>query len=394
MHGCAAGFACRRKKGENMERYLGESTPKLGFGFMRLPKLEDGAIDLEQTKQMVDRFMDAGLTYFDTAFVYDNGASEAALKAALIDRYPRESFTVATKLNAWMQAPTKEAAHQQFFTSLERTGAGYFDYYLLHAVQKNNIAKYDEYDAWNFVKEQRDAGLIKHWGFSFHDSPEFLDQLLTEHPDVDFIQLQINYADWEDPKQASRANWEVARRHGVPVVVMEPVKGGLLANPVPRVADILRAANPDASYASWAIRFAASLDGIITVLSGMSNLEQVEDNVSYMRDFTPLSTDELAVIEHARQELTSVDSIPCTACHYCTDGCPQNIPIPDIFSAYNRRLVWDDDEGARKRYAEAVSTEGAGRVSDCIACGQCEGACPQGLPVVELLKKCAEVFDA
>ncbi len=237
-----------------MDRYLGESTPKLGFGFMRLPKLEDGTIDLEQTKQMVDRFMDAGLTYFDTAFVYDNGASEAALKAALIDRYPRESFTVATKLNAWMQAPTKEAAHQQFFTSLERTGAGYFDYYLLHAVQKNNIAKYDEYDAWNFVKEQRDAGLIKHWGFSFHDSPEFLDQLLTEHPDVDFIQLQINYADWEDPKQASRANWEVARRHGVPVVVMEPVKGGLLANPVPRVADILRAANPDASYASWAIR--------------------------------------------------------------------------------------------------------------------------------------------
>ena len=394
MHGCAAGFACRRKKGENMERYLGESTPKLGFGFMRLPKLEDGTIDLEQTKQMVDRFMDAGLTYFDTAFVYDNGASEAALKAALIDRYPRESFTVATKLNAWMQAPTKEAAHQQFFTSLERTGAGYFDYYLLHAVQKNNIAKYDEYDAWNFVKEQRDAGLIKHWGFSFHDSPEFLDQLLTEHPDVDFIQLQINYADWEDPKQASRANWEVARRHGVPVVVMEPVKGGLLANPVPRVADILRAANPDASYASWAIRFAASLDGIITVLSGMSNFEQVEDNVSYMRDFTPLSTDELAVIEHARQELTSVDSIPCTACHYCTDGCPQNIPIPDIFSAYNRRLVWDDDEGARKRYAEAVSAEGAGRASDCIACGQCEGACPQSLPVIELLKKCAEVFDA
>lgn len=377
-----------------MDRYLGESTPKLGFGFMRLPKLADGTIDIDETKQMVDRFMDAGLTYFDTAFVYDNGESEKALKAALIDRYPRDSFTVATKLNAWMQAPNKEAAHQQFFTSLERTGAGYFDFYLLHALQKGNLEKYDEYDAWNFVKEQRDAGLIKHWGFSFHDSPELLDQLLTEHPDVDFIQLQINYADWEDPKQASRANWEVARKHQVPVVVMEPVKGGLLANPVPQVADILREADPAASCASWAIRFAASLDGIITVLSGMSTLAQVEDNVSYMRDFKPLTDSERAVIERVQQELAAIDSIPCTGCHYCTDGCPMHIPIPDIFSAYNRKLVWDDAEGARRRYEDAVSAEGAGRAGDCIACGQCVGACPQNLPIIELLQRCAEAFDA
>ena len=381
-------------KGEHMDRYLGESTPKLGFGFMRLPKLADGTIDIEETKQMVDRFMDAGLTYFDTAFVYDNGESEKALKAALIDRCPRESFTVATKLNAWMQAPNKEAAHQQFFTSLERTGAGYFDFYLLHAIQKNNIDKYNDYDAWNFVKEQRDAGRIRYWGFSFHDSPEFLDELLTEHPDVDYVQLQINYADWEDPKQASRANWEVARKHGVPVVVMEPVKGGLLANPVPQVADILRAADPDASPASWAIRFAASLDGIITVLSGMSTLAQVEDNVSYMRDFKPLTDEERAVIERVQQELAAIDSVPCTACHYCTDGCPKHIPIPDIFSAYNRLLIYGDEAGAQKRYDEAVSAESAGRASDCIACGQCESACPQSLPIIDLLNRCAAAFEA
>ena len=377
-----------------MERYLGESTPKLGFGFMRLPKREDGSIDIDQTKEMVDRFMDAGLTYFDTAFVYDNGESEKALKAALIDRYPRERFTVATKLNAWMQAPDAEAARQQFFTSLERTGAGYFDYYLLHALQTGNRAKYDEYGAWDFVRAQKEKGLIKHWGFSFHDSPEVLDELLREHPDVDFVQLQINYADWEDPRQQSRANWEVARRHGKPVVVMEPVKGGTLANPMPQVAELLRAANPEASLASWAIRFAASLDGIITVLSGMSTLAQVEDNVSYMRDFQPLTESERATIAQAQQIIADMDSIPCTGCHYCTEGCPQHIPIPEIFAARNKQLIWGDIEGGKRDYERAVSAEGKGRASDCIACGQCEGACPQNLPVIDHLRACAEMFDA
>ena len=377
-----------------MQEYLGASTPKLGFGFMRLPKLEDGSIDIEQTCAMVDEFMGAGLTYFDTAFVYDNGESEKALKATLVDRYPRDTFTVATKLNAWMQAPDAEAARQQFFTSLERTGAGYFDYYLLHALQKGNRAKYDEYQAWDFVREQKAKGLIKHWGFSFHDSPELLDELLCEHPDVDFVQLQINYADWEDPRQQSRANWEVARKHNKPVVVMEPVKGGSLANPMPQVAELLRAANPDASLASWAIRFAASLDGIITVLSGMSTLDQVKDNVSYMRDFEPLTDEERAVIAQAQQAIADMDSVPCTGCHYCSDGCPQNIPIPAIFAARNRQLIWGDAEGAQREYDRAVSAEGAGRASDCIACGQCESACPQNLSVIDYLRECAEVFDA
>jgi len=202
--------------------YFGKDVPKLGFGFMRLPK-NNGVIDIEQVKKMVDIFMDAGLTYFDTAYVYDNGLSEKALKESLIDRYPRDRFTICTKINAWMQCHDEASAKQQFYTSLERTGAGYFDYYLLHAVQRSNIQKYDDYHLWDFVREQKEKGLIKHYGFSFHDSPEFLDELLTKHPDVDFIQLQLNYADWEHPSIASRANYEVARRHGKSITVMEPV---------------------------------------------------------------------------------------------------------------------------------------------------------------------------
>ncbi len=365
------------------------TTPKLGFGFMRLPKHADGAIDLEQTCEMVDRFMDAGLTYFDTAFVYDNGGSERALKETLIDRYPRDRFTVATKLNAWQQAPDAAAARQQFHTSLERTGAGYFDFYLLHAVQQGNIEKYDEYGIWDFVKEQRDRGLIRHWGFSFHDSPDMLDRLLTEHPDVDFVQLQLNPAHWEVPTVAARANYEVPRRHGGPIVVLEPVKGGMLADPMPQVQEILRAANPDASLASWAIRFVASLEGIITVLSGMSNLEQVEDNVSYMRDFQPLDEVEQATIARAQEAIAQQTSIPCTGCHYCTEGCPMGIPIPEIFKARNRQLVWGRDEEGRERYERAIA-QGGSPASACIACGQCESACPQQISVIEWLADCAE----
>ena len=367
-----------------MERYFGESTPKLGFGLMRLPKLANGKIDIEQTKQMVDLFMDAGLTYFDTAYVYDGGESEKAAKVALVDRYPRESYTLCTKLCAWMGAHDEKSAKQQFYTSLERTGAGYFDYYLLHALQRNNYKVYDEYHIWDFVKEQKAKGLIKYFGFSFHADPALLEELLTDHPDVDFIQLQINYADWENPDVASRECWEIARRHGKSITVMEPVKGGALANPMPAVQDILKAANPDVSCASWAIRFAASLDGIITVLSGMSNIEQMQDNLSYMKDFQPLSKAEQAVILRAQAALSGDASIPCTACHYCTDGCPMNIPIPEIFAVKNRKQ-------GKPEYASA--TDGRGIASACIECGQCEQACPQQINVITRLKDCAAQFE-
>lgn len=373
-----------------MEKYLGENTPKLGFGLMRLPKLESGEIDVEQVKEMVDLFMAAGLTYFDTAYVYDNGKSEEAAKAALVDRYPRDKFTLATKLNARV-ATSAEDARQQLTTSLERTGAGYFDYYLLHALGKGNVGKYDEYDLWNFVKEAKEKGLVKHWGFSFHDGPELLDELLTKHPDVEFVQLQINYADWDSPSVTSRACYEVARKHNKPVVIMEPIKGGTLADPPSRVRQLLTEADPKVSPASWAVRYAASLEGILTVLSGMSNLEQMRDNLSYMTHFQPLTDGERQVIARAQEVLASIDSIPCTACRYCTDGCPMKINIPGIFGARNKQLIFEQVEQGAKDYVR-VTQEG-GKASDCIGCGQCEAACPQHINIIERLKQCAEVFD-
>ena len=373
-----------------MERYFGENIPKLGFGLMRLPKGESGKIDLEQTKKMVDLFMEAGQTYFDTAYTYDNGDSELTAKAALVERYPRDAFTLATKINANKEGCDEQSVKQQFYTSLERTGAGYFDYYLLHAIQSGSYKTYEQHRLWDFVKEQKAKGLIRHWGFSFHAGPDLLHELLTAHPDAEFVQLQINYADWENPNVLSRANYEVARKHGKSVVIMEPVKGGMLAAPPETVREIFQKADPKASMASWAVRYAASLDGILTVLSGMSSVEQMQDNLSYMKDFRPLSQDEQITVKKAQEALNAVESIPCTACHYCTAGCPKRIPIPEIFAARNKQLIWERIEKGKADYEQAVKN--AGTASDCIACGQCERVCPQQIPVIERLKECAEAF--
>ena len=371
-----------------MSDYFGKDVPKLGFGLMRLPQKGFGT-DIAQVKQMVDLFMEAGFTYFDTAFVYTG--SEAAIKKALVDRYPRESYTLATKINAFMLAPTEKAAKNQFYTSLDRTGAGYFDYYLLHAFMENNYRKYDKFHLWDFVKEQKAKGLIRYFGFSFHAGPELLDQILTEHPEVDFIQLQINYADWENPAVSSRANYEVARKHGKSITVMEPVKGGTLANPPEAVKKLFQDCHPDMSCASWAIRFAASLDGIITVLSGMSNIAQMEDNLSYMRNFQPLNEEEQKIIQEAQRIMGHSSTIPCTACHYCVEGCPRQIRIPDIFSAVNKQLGNGQTSAALEAYREAVS-EGH-MASDCIGCRQCERACPQHLHITDHLKQAAEMLE-
>ena len=366
------------------------ATPKLGFGLMRLPKGTEDGYDLRQCEEMIDRFLDSGMTYFDTAYVYDEGRSELLAGKALVSRHPRESFTLATKLNVRV-ARDAEDAKRQFAVSLERTGAGYFDYYLLHAVQANRVETYDRYGIWDFVREQKKKGFVKHWGFSFHDSPQVLDQLLTDHPEVDFVQLQINYADWESPTVASRANYEVAQKHGKPVVIMEPVKGGALALPPKPVQQVFDAAGTGGSYASWAVRFAASLEGVLTVLSGMSTLGQMEDNLSYMKNFQPLSPAERKVISQAQAALQSVPSIPCTGCEYCVAGCPQRIPIPQIFSARNRQLIWGQTEQGLSAYREAVREKG--RASDCISCGQCEAACPQMLPIIDYLKDCARALE-
>ena len=369
-----------------MSDWFGKEVFKLGFGLMRLPKLPDGKIDVDQTSEMVDRFIAAGGTYFDTAYVYDNGESEAATRKALVERHPRESYTLCTKINAWMQCHDEESCKQQFYTSLERTGAGYFDYYLLHALQRNNYKKYDEYHIWDFVKEQKAKGLIKNYGFSFHADPELLEELLNAHPDVDFIQLQINYADWNNPGVAAKQCYEVARKHGVSITVMEPIKGGALADPPQGVKEIFKAADADASMASWAIRYVASMEGIITVLSGMSNLAQMDDNLSYMKDFKPLDADEQLVIKKVQEELEKDNSIKCTSCHYCTEGCPMGIAIPEIFAVRNGEIKKPSWDGGKQAYA--IATQGKGKASNCIECGQCEGACPQHLEIISLLKDC------
>ncbi len=374
-----------------MRDYPGKGTFKLGFGLMRLPKLDGGGIDTEQVKKMVDIFIAGGGTYFDTAYVYDGGRSEIATKEVLVDRYPRDSYTLCTKLNAGIRDITEQEAKAQFMTSLERTGAGYFDYYLLHALQISNYRKYDEFGLWDYVRELKEKGLVKHYGFSFHATPKLLRQLLTEHPDVDFIQLQINYADWDSITIESRECYEIAREFGVPFTVMEPLKGGSLADPpLATVRELFREAAPEASFSSWGIRFAASLDGVITVLSGMSNLAQVEDNMSYMKNFVPLSDAEKEVVRKARLAIHDDRSIQCTACHYCVDGCPMTIHIPEIFSAMNQRILYGGGNGAFD-YAR-VTSEHRGKASDCIECGACEDSCPQSLPIRELLKKCSAEF--
>ena len=373
-----------------MDRYLGESIPKLGFGLMRLPMKED-KIDVEQVKEMVDLFLGAGFRYFDTAYGYNNGDSERAAKAALVDRYPRDSFYLATKLPAWT-AKTKEEAQQMFYTSLERTGAGYFDFYLLHNLGKGRVEFFDNFEIWDFLAARKAEGLIKHLGFSMHATADMLDEVLTAHPDMEFVQLQINYADWESESVQSRRCYEVARRHGKPVVIMEPVKGGTLADLPAQAAAPLLALDPNASQASWALRFAASLEGLVTVLSGMSNVEQMKQNIALMQAFKPFTDAERAALEQTRNYLASVPTVPCTGCSYCTKGCPQQISIPDIFTAYNQYKVYEKLGPAKRFYGFA--TRNGAKASSCVACGQCESVCPQSIPIIDELKNAAAAFDA
>ena len=361
-----------------MEKYLGENTKKLGFGLMRLPQ-KDGETDIEQTKKMVDMFMASGCTYFDTAWVYKG--SEDAMRRALVERYPRESFTVATKNAAWTGCKTREDAIAQFETSLERSGAGYFDYYLLHNLGGERTKIFDDFRLWDFVMEKKAEGKIRHIGFSFHATPEELEEILKAHPETEFVQLQINYADWEDKSIQSRGVYEVARRYNKPVVIMEPVKGGLLATPPESVTSILREADPNMSYASWAVRFAASLDGVITVLSGMSNVEQMADNLSYMREFKPLDEREREAVERARLALAAETIIPCTKCDYCAKVCPKNIGISGTFDAMNIYKLYRNRERAAGTEQWKVVFAGKKRANECINCGKCESVCPQHIEI-------------
>ena len=371
--------------------YLGEDIRKLGFGLMRLPRKGEGeVIDLEQTKRMVDRFLEEGFTYFDTAWAYPG--SEDAIRLSLVERHPREKYQLATKNAAWIQCKTREDAIGQFETSLLRTGAGYFDFYLLHNLGETRTKVFDEFGLWDFFFKKKEEGLVKHVGFSFHSTPEELESILTAHPEAEFVQLQINYGDWENPAIQSRGCYEVARRHNKPIVIMEPVKGGMLATPPETVAKVLKEAEPQASCASWALRFAADLEGIVTVLSGMSSIEQMEDNLACMRGFTRLSDAERRTLARAREELAKVPLIPCTTCNYCAKVCPENIGISGSFTAMNCLTLYGNKKAAAHQENWLVKMHGHKRAGECVKCGQCEQACPQHIRIRDELERVAQAF--
>lgn len=369
--------------------YLGEDIGKLGFGLMRLPET-NGKIDLEQVIEMVDLFMDGGFTYFDTAWAYEG--SEEAIREALIKRYPRESYQLATKAASWIDCNSKEDAIKQFEESLKRTGLDYFDYFMLHNLGENRTQAFDDFEMWDYLKEKKKEGKIKHLGFSFHSTAEELEEILIKHPEMEFVQLQINYADWDDNLDQSGPCYEIARKYNKPIIIMEPVKGGLLAKPPKEVENILKSANKDASPASWAIRFAAGLDGIITVLSGMSNIEQMKDNLSFMGDFKPLSEEEEKTLKEAKDKLESLPIIPCTNCNYCAKVCPNDIGISGTINALNLYNLYDNFDLAVDQENWLVGMHGKKGAKNCSSCGECEEACPQHLEIIEELKNAVDVF--
>lgn len=369
--------------------YLGEDIKKLGFGLMRLPQ-EGDKIDVEQVKEMVDLFMSKGFTYFDTAWAYPG--SEEAIKEALVERYPRETYQLATKAASWIECNSKDDAIKQFEDSLERTGAEYFDYFLLHNLGEARTKVFDDFEMWNYLQEKKEEGLIKHLGFSFHSTVDELEEILIEHPEMEFVQLQINYADWDDNLIQSKANYEIARKYDKPVIVMEPLKGGMLANPPEEVANLLHSINPNMSIASWGIRFASSLEGIITVLSGMSNLDQMKDNLSYMGDFNPLTNEEQKVIAKSQDILNKIELIPCTSCDYCTTICENNIGISGSLISLNSLNLYDNFDLAIGQENWLVGMHGKRAADKCSKCGNCEEVCPQHISIIQELNNVVDAF--
>ena len=359
---------------------------KLGFGYMRLPRI-NGEFDYEQINKMADAFIDSGGTYFDAAYVYDG--AEVALRESVVKRYPRESIQIATKLPVGMVNANRPKEHI-LETSLERLGTDYLDFYLLHGINSDANNQAEELGLWDYFSKLKSQGTIRHMGFSFHGPNNDLDEILTKHPEVDFVMLQINYNDWNKPKVNAHRLYEIARAHNKPIVVMEPLLGGKLASEDSPIVDILRGVDPGASIASWALRYVAQLEGVFVTLSGMSTFEQMTDNIKTYSNIKPLSKDEMATVEKAVTVLRGVPRVECTSCNYCKD-CPANIRIPALINLYNDHLIHKTVTNLGGSYNWL--TGGSGKAKDCTACGACEKICPQNLEIIDTIAKISGLFD-
>ena len=366
-----------------MNPFFSDIKKNFGFGLMRLPMIGED-VDIEQTKAMVDAFLKAGFNYFDTAHPYIQGKSELAVKECLSSRYPRDSFILTNKLSFWC-FEKEEDIRPLFQTQLDACGVEYFDFYLHHALSGDRHQKYLETNAYEIVKELKAEGKVRHIGMSFHDTAEALDKILTDRPEIEVVQLQINYVDWIDPRVQAEQCYEVCVKHNKPVIVMEPVKGGSLVNLPQEAAEML----PDYSQAGYAIRFAASPENVFMVLSGMSNTDQMADNIATMADFKPFSEAEYETIHKVRTIYQGQNRIPCTGCRYCVDGCPAGILIPDVFTAFNDSKSRKEDVAAQGKAAYEAFEH---KAHECIGCGQCENACPQFLEIRQLLEAVAKAF--